>query len=103
MDDFNEKDPLWDLLGRSRHVGASPYFVRKVMRAIHEEKPPRFSWVALMRWLIPTAVCAALLIGWATYEHDEKESFNAFFDKVADLQSLIASEDDSPWLDDQTL
>jgi hypothetical protein len=103
MDDFKEKDPLWDLLGRSRRVEASPYFVRKVMRAIHEEKPSRFSLVALMRWLIPTAVCAALVIGWATYQHDQNEAFNAYFDKAADFESLIASEDESPWLDDATL
>jgi hypothetical protein len=103
MDDFKEKDPLWDLLGRSRRIEASPYFVRKVMRAIQEEKRPQFSWVALLRWLIPTAAFAALVIGWVAYQHDQEEAFNADFDDAADLQSLIASEDASLWLDDPTL
>ncbi|MGB7791383.1 MAG: hypothetical protein WBL39_09230 [Terrimicrobiaceae bacterium] len=104
MDDFKEKDPLWELLGRSPRVGASPYFVRKVLRAIHEEKPSRFSWVALWRWLIPTAACAALVIGWAAYQHGQQEAFDAYFDQAADLQSLVvASEDASVWLDEPTL
>jgi hypothetical protein len=103
MDDFKEKDPLWELLGRSRRIGASPYFVRRVLRAIHEEKPSRFSWVALWRWLIPTAACAALVIVWATYQQDDQEAFDAYFDEAADLQSLVASEDGSMWLDEPTL
>jgi hypothetical protein len=103
MEDFTEKDPLWDLLGRSRRVEASPYFVRKVLRAIQEEGSPRFSWVSLARWLVPTATCAALVIVWATYQHDQEEAFDAYFDNAADLQSLVASDDGSQWLDDPTL
>ena len=66
MDDFKEKDALWDLLGRAPRVKASPYFARKVLSAIREEKQPRFSVAALLRWVIPAGACAALIIGWST-------------------------------------
>jgi hypothetical protein len=103
MDDFNEKDALWNLLGRSRRIEASPYFVRKVMRAVVEEKRPAFSWVALLRWFIPAATCAAIVIAWTAYRYDQQETFNAYFDNAADLESLIAFEDASPWLEESAL
>jgi hypothetical protein len=104
MDDFKENDALWDLLGRAPRVEASPYFARKVMAAIREEKQSRFSLSALLRWAIPTGAFAAILIGWAAYQHEQQlDAFNNYFDNAADLQSLIASEDTSVWLDDPRL
>ncbi len=104
MDDFKENDALWDLLGRARRVEASPYFARKVLSAIGEEQRPRFSLAALLRWAIPAAACAALIIiGWSSYQHEQQDEFNACFDSAADLQSLIASEDTSLWLEEPTL
>lgn len=103
MDDFKENDPLWDMLGRARRVNASPYFVRKVLSAVREEKRPQFSVAALLRWVIPAAACAALIIGWPIYQHEQQDAFNAYFDSAADLQSLIASEDTSLWLEDPAL
>jgi hypothetical protein len=103
MDDFKENDPLWDMLGRARRVNASPYFVRKVLSAVREEKRPQFSVAALLRWVIPAAACAALFIAWPIYQHEQQDAFNAYFDSAADLQSLIASEDTSLWLEEPTL
>ena len=103
MDDFKENDPVWDLLGRARRVKASPYFTRKVLSAIREEKRPQFSLIALLRWVLPAAACAALIIGWPIYQHGQQDTFNAYFDSAADLQSLIASEDPSVWLEEPTL
>jgi hypothetical protein len=105
MDDFKENDALWDLLGRARRVKASPYFARKILSAIREEKQPRFSVAALLRWIIPAAACVALIIGWSTYQHAQQDAdaFNAYFDSAADLQSLIASEDVSLWLEERPL
>jgi hypothetical protein len=103
MDDFKESDALWELLGRARRAKASPYFARKVLSAIREEKQPRFSVAALLRWVIPAAACAALLIGWSAYQHEQQDAFNAYFDSAADLQSLIASEDVSLWLEERPL
>ena len=102
MDDFKEHDPLWDLLGRARRVNASPYFTRKVLTAIRDGERPRFSLATLLRWVIPAA-CAALIIGWPIYQHEQQDAFNAYFDSAADLQSLIASEDPSLWLEEPTL
>ena len=104
MDDFEEKDPLWELLGRSRRIEASPYFVRKVLNAIsEEERRPRFTLSMLLRWLIPTGACAALVIAWTAYRYDQQETFNAYFDNAAELESLIASEDASEWLHEAAL
>ena len=103
MDDFKENDALWDLLGRAPRVEASPYFARKVLAAIREEKQPRFSVFALLRWVVPTVVFAAFVIGWAAYQHQQQDTFDAYFDSAADLQSLIASEDTSVWMDETKL
>jgi hypothetical protein len=103
MDDFKESDALWDLLGRAPRVEASPYFARKVLAAIREEKQPRFSVSALLRWVVPTGVFAAFVIGWAAYQHEQQDTFDAYFDSAADLQSLIASEDTSVWMDESKL
>ena len=103
MDDFKENDALWDLLGRAPRVKASPYFARKVLSAIREEKQPRFSVAALLRWVIPASVFAAFIIVWSTYQHEQQDAFDAYFDSAADLQSLIASEDVSEWLEGPTL
>ncbi|HVQ20743.1 MAG TPA: hypothetical protein VMS23_06775 [Terrimicrobiaceae bacterium] len=103
MDDF-EDDPLWELLGRSPRAEASAYFARKVLKAIREkEKRPRFTINALLRWFIPAAASAALLIGWSVYRHEEQDTFDAIFDSAADLQSLVAAEDTSVWLDGGSL
>jgi len=103
MDEYNENDALWDLLGKAPKKEASPYFARKVMRAIaQEQERPRFSLAHLLRWLVPTAACAglALAIGWTTMQHQrEQEEFNAYFDTAADLQSLVVYEDSPAWMD----
>ncbi len=104
MDDLEEKDALWHLLGRSRRIEASPYFVRKVLNTISEEKRrPRFTLSMLLRWLIPTGACAALVIAWTAYRYDQQETFDAYFDDAAELESLIASEDASEWLQEAAL
>ncbi|HEY5705370.1 MAG TPA: hypothetical protein VIS96_07335 [Terrimicrobiaceae bacterium] len=103
MDDFKEDDALWDLLGRAPGAKASPYFVRKVLNAICEKEQPRFSLAALLRWLVPAAACAALVIGWSVYQNQQQDTFNAYFDGAADFQSLIAFEDPPLWLEESTL
>ncbi|HEY5814109.1 MAG TPA: hypothetical protein VIT23_15815 [Terrimicrobiaceae bacterium] len=104
MDEQKEEDALWELLGRARRVKASPYFARKVMRAIQEQdQTASFSWKILLRWFLPTAACAGLVLGWMTYQHQQEDLFNAEFDSAADLESLVASDDSLAWLEDPAL
>ncbi len=102
MDERNEQDALWDLLGKARQTEASPYFTRKVLRAVQEEVRPGFSFALLLRWLIPVSATAAVVIGWSAYswQQDEKTAeFNAYFDMAADIQSLVVQDDTSIWID----
>lgn len=101
MDDFNKNDDLWNLLGRAKPAQASPYFTRKVLRAVQEESTrPAFSFSVLLRWLLPTSALAALALGWFTY-YDAHEramaEFNEQFEIIADLPALVAYEDTSLW------
>lgn len=102
MDERNEQDALWDLLGKARKTEASPFFTRKVLRAVQETREtPVFSFSRLLRWLAPVSVCAALVVGWSAYswKQDETANFNACFDAAADMQSLVAQDDTSVWID----
>jgi len=102
MDDFNEKDALWDLLGRAKPAKASPYFVRKVLREVKEGGRRGLPVKAFFRWLIPASAFAAAVIGWTAYQwqHDQSlAEFNACFDTIADLPSLVAQEDMSGWIE----
>jgi hypothetical protein len=105
MDKDEENDALWKLLGRARQVEASPYFARRVVSAVRsQETAPRLSLRVLLRWLIPSAACAALALGWLIHQHQQDDDiFDADFDRAADLQSLVASDDSLAWLDDPAL
>lgn len=102
MDKSTENDALWELLGRARRTEASPWFARKVMRAIAEEKQPRFSMAVLFRWLIPASALAAVVLGFSVY-HSQQDAavaeFNEYFDSAAELPSLVAQESASLWVD----
>jgi hypothetical protein len=84
-------------------VEASPYFAQKVLIAVREGERRSFGLATLLRWFIPAASCAALVVAWTAYRYDQQETFNAYFDKAAELETLIASDDSSLWLDDATL
>jgi hypothetical protein len=104
MDNDEENDALWELLGRARRVEASPYFARKVVAAIQNQKQSHWSSVSvLLRWLIPSAACAGLAIVWLAYQHQQQDLFNADFDRTADLASLVASDDSLEWIEDSAL
>jgi len=101
MDDFNEKDALWNLLGRAKPAKASPYFVRKVLREVREGGRQSLPLQTFFRWLIPASAFAAVVIGWTAYQWQQDQSvaeFNEYFDTIADLPSLVAQEDLSVWV-----
>ena len=103
MDKDDENDALWELLGQARRVEASPYFARRVVGAIrNQQKPSRFSPSVLLRWLIPTAALAGIVLGWFAYQNQEQDVFDADFNRTADLQSLVSSEDSFLWVEEDS-
>ena len=99
MDKHEENDALWELLGRARRVEASPYFARRVVAAVRNQpERPRFSVSILLRWLIPSAALAGLV----AYQNQEQDVFDADFNRTADLQSLVTSEDSFLWIEEDS-
>ncbi len=99
-----ENDDLWQILGKSSRVEASPYFARKVRRAIESEtRRPAFA-SGILRWLMPLSACAAVVLAWNVHhwrmEQDRlaAQQFNELFDEAAGLRSLVSSQDISSWI-----
>ncbi len=111
----NEQDELWKLLGKAREPKVPPFFAGKVLRAIREEPEPAGFFVWLRRkWLVPATAAACAVV--ATFvamrtptaqnnQHaapDPLTELAAFVEKSEDsaesLDSLLASEDHSIWL-----
>jgi hypothetical protein len=104
---------LWDLLGRTAQPAVSPFFARNVVRQIRQEPSwrERFSaWLAPRR-LIPASVAALALIVAAVSVSLPDSSQDALpepvaqlepqdYEIVADLDSLLAYEEDGLWDDD---
>ncbi len=110
MDSFDQNDPVWKTLEHGSQQKASPYFVRKVLRSVREDarREPAFAWGKLLRWLVPVTACVVLAVSWPlfraeqTTEQANLAQFNEYFDSAADLQSLIATNDDvSNWIASQ--
>lgn len=98
-----ENDALWDLLGRVKPVQASPYFARKVLRTVRAENAPASPLAHLLRWLMPATAAATVAVAWMSYQTTEQDlrmaEFNAYFDNLAGLPSLVAQEDLSAWVE----
>ena len=103
---------LWDLLGRIAEPRLSPFFARNVARKIRQEAS-RFermrNWLSLRRLTAATAV-AIVVIGMAIAIHHpvsqkslEREPDVVAkidpqdYDVVADLDTLIAWDENSLW------
>lgn len=105
MKPSDERDQLWDLLGKAPGRTASPYFARRVVntvRAEHQERAGGF--MRWFRWAAPVTAVIAVAIVWTTEysarqkQQEEVALYNAYFDKAADLQSLVVSTDESSWI-----
>ena len=71
-------------------------------RSETSKSPLRFSLGVLLRWLIPTAALAGLVLGWFAYQNQEQDVFDADFNRTADLQSLVSSEDSFLWVEEDS-
>lgn len=114
-----EKDDLWELLGKAPQRSASPFFANKVMHAIKREEPkPATFWMWLrQRWIVPvTAGACAVALGLMSLNEPPqvvKPAAPVTADPLAEmvavisenndefessLSDLLATEDHSVWL-----
>ena len=120
----NESDPLWRLLGRAEAPAVSPFFSRNVLReirALEQEKPGLLGWIrgnGRLAWASVTAATAAAVVlafvgirgtgdrrALAAKAEPKQEVLVAQLAKnpdsevIKNLDELLASEDNSVWLD----
>src|SRR5947207_1462551 len=110
--------PLWDILGRGPEHPFSPFFARNVVRNIRQ-KATRFVWARnwfSLRRLVAASAVAILVVGMAIATHhpiSRTASANDLdvvtkidpqdYDAVADLDELIAWDENSVWDEKPTL
>jgi hypothetical protein len=109
---------LWDVLGRVPEPTLSPFFARNVVRKIRQEAT-RFerarNWFSLRRLVAASAV-AIIVVGMAIATHhpiSKTASANDLdvvakidpqdYDVVADLDELIAWDENNVWEEKPTL
>jgi anti-sigma-K factor RskA len=117
MDRKDDKQ-LWDILGRVPEPTLSPFFARNVVRSVRREAN-RFermsSWFSWRRLAAASAV-VVLVIGMAIATHHPVSQATATnesdvvakidpqdYDVVADLDELIAWDENSVWEENPTM
>ena len=104
---------LWDLLGKAGQPTLSPFFARNVVRQIRQEPDWRENvarWLSPRR-LIPAAAVALAIVAPTMSVRVPNASDESLpetvaqldpqdYEVVADLDDLIASEEDGLWDDD---
>jgi hypothetical protein len=126
LDEQDERDDLWDLLGKARQPAVSPFFSRNVLRATRElPQDAGGAWALAAaracRWLrrhwrasVVSTCAASLALGGVLGERFQEQSrlehqeINAMAERVTtspdlavigDLDALLDSEKNSVWLD----
>lgn len=114
----NERDELWELLGRARPAKISPFFARNVLRAIRGQEAAPSGAVAWLRsrWMLAGATACVLILGgiaaWMPDDEPQAESvpmvsLDTLAERVTDspdyavignLDELLASQESSVWL-----
>ena len=122
MDNMKPQDDkeLWDVLGRLPEPTVSPFFARNVLRKIRQE-PTRFerarNWFSVRKVVGASAVAAAAVFvalalvthypGPRTTSSSDSDVVAKIdpqdYDVVADLDELIAWDENSVWEDRPTL
>jgi len=98
-------EALWDLLGKARGAEASPYFVRKVLRAVESADEPRPTlWQTLLRIVAPTAVCAGIAVlaiagVGGNHRLPAVAKSDIEFETIQNLDLLVSNYESSLWLD----
>lgn len=107
----DERDNLWELLGRAREPKVSPFFARDVLRKLRaEESAPGGLLVWLLRrWPIAAAAACALVFAGVTLvprpepavsvvAMAEHVSASPDYAVIGNLDELLAAEESSAWL-----
>ncbi len=116
--DREDAKKLWDILGRLSEPTLSPFFARNVVRSVRQEATPferARNWFSLRR-LVAASAIAVVVIGIAIGTHHPVSQTPAVngsdvvakidpqdYDVVADLDELIAWDENSVWEDKPTL
>jgi negative regulator of sigma E activity len=114
-----DDEQLWDLLGRAPETKVSPFFARNVLRQVRQEqaKPGR-SWLSWRR-LVPASAIALAIVATVVFVRNPSSQQGTSselpvdpviaqidvqdYEVVADLDNLLASEENSPWDDNSSL
>jgi hypothetical protein len=120
MDNMEPQDDkeLWDVLGRLAEPTVSPFFARNVLRQLRQ-RPRRFervrNWLTGRKLVGASAVAAAIIAMALVMHHPgpRTPSSNDLdlvakidpqdYDVVADLDELIAWDENNMWEDKPTL
>ena len=110
-----DDEQLWDLLGAARRPEASPFFARNVLREVREGRPfSRTLWLSWRRLIPVSGIVAAVAAIFLAYtftfrpspggDDDTIARIDAQdYEVVADLDDLLASDENSLWDDNSTL
>jgi hypothetical protein len=113
----DDDQQLWDLLGSAAQPSVSPFFARNVLRRVREEPAQESRLPSWLRWrrLLPVsgilAATAAIVIGYTFSFHSSPAGEDDVIAKidaqdyevVADLDELLASDENSLWDDNSSL
>jgi hypothetical protein len=119
MDNMEPQDDkeLWDVLGRLPEPTVSPFFARNVLRRIRHE-PTRFEWArnwfSVRKLIGASAVATVVALALVTHHPGPQTTSSRDtdvvakvdpqdYDVVADLDALIAWDENSVWEDKPTL
>ena len=116
---MNREDdqPLWDLLGKAAKPEVSAFFARNVLRKIREKRSWRSYLVHFFsgRRLIPAAALAVAMLAALVFTrtsmlapHSKENPIIAAvatqdYEVVADLDELLASDENNLWTDNSSL
>jgi hypothetical protein len=116
--DREDDKKLWDILGRLSEPTLSPFFARNVVRSVRQEATPferARNWFSLRR-LVAASAIAVVVIGIAIGTHHPVSQTPAVngsdvvakidpqdYDVVADLDELIAWDENSVWEEKPTM
>jgi hypothetical protein len=113
-----EDEQLWDLLGRAPAPKVSPFFARNVVRQVRQETSEgRRPWFSRRRLIPAFGVALAIIVTVLLVRNPSprvttpEASIDPLIAKidiqdyevVADLDNLLASDENSPWDENSTL